>query len=131
MKKRIIMLLYASVLTLELAVSLVMASVDPYCSVEVETYTYGPPDELCVNKVYRLSASDDPSGIPMEDFEYSGRRYCLLGIIADNTESEVVTYTAIYGSAELTEDEKHSKVSDGPGSRLFTLYVGTRKLVKC
>ena len=96
------MLLYAAVLTLGLAVAPVMASVDPYCPVKVETYTYGPFDELRINKVYRLSVSDDPSGIPTEDFERSGRRYYLLGMVVDDTDSDMVTYTAIFGSVELT-----------------------------
>ena len=96
------MLLYAAVLTLGLAVAPVMASVDPYCPVEEETYTYGPFDELRINKVYRLSVFDDPSGIPTEDFEHGGRRYYLLGMVVDDTGSDMVTYTAIFGSVELT-----------------------------
>ena len=102
MKKRIAMLLYAAVLTLGLTVVPVMASADPFSPVEVETYTYGPFDELRINKVYRLSVSDDPSGIPTEDFEGGGRRYYLLGMVVDDTDSDMITYTAIFGSAELT-----------------------------
>ena len=96
------MLLYAAVLPMGLAIVPVLASVDPFCPVEVETYTYGPFDELRINKVYRLSVSDDPSGIPTEEFEHGGRRYCLLGMVVDDTDSDMVTYTAIFGSAELT-----------------------------
>ena len=44
----------------------------------MEEYTYGPFDELRINKVYQLSLSDDPSLIPTEDFERSGRRFYLL-----------------------------------------------------
>ena len=102
MKKQIVMLLYAAVLTLGLTVVPVMASADPFCPIEVEMYTYGPFDELRINKVYRLSVSDDPSGIPTEDFEHGGRRYYLLGMVVDDTDSDMVTYTAIFGSAELT-----------------------------
>ena len=102
MKKQIVMLLYAAILTLGLALAPVMASVDPYCSVEVETYTYGPFDELRINKVYQLLPTDDPSGIPTEYFELNGRRYYMLGMVVDDTDSDMVTYTAIFGSAELT-----------------------------
>ena len=102
MKKQIAMLLYAAVLTLGLTVGPVMASADPYSPVEVETYTYGPFDELRINKVYRLSVSDDPSSIPTEDFEHGGRRYSLLGMVVDDTDSDMITYTAIFGSVELT-----------------------------
>ena len=80
----------------------VMALPDPFSPVEVETYTFGPFDELRINKVYRLSVSDDPSVIPTEDFEHCGRRYYLLGMVVDDTDSDMVTYTAIFGSVELT-----------------------------
>ena len=49
-----------------------------YYPISVEEYTYGPFDELRVNKVYQLSLSDDPGLIPTDDFERSGRRYYLL-----------------------------------------------------
>ena len=49
-----------------------------YYPISVEEYTYGPFDELRVNKVYQLSLSDDPSLIPTEDFERNGRRFYLL-----------------------------------------------------
>ena len=88
MKKRIAMLLYAAVLTLGLAIVPVMALADPFCPVEVETYTYGPFDELRINKVYQLLPTDDPSGIPAEDFELNGRRYYLLGMVVDDTDQE-------------------------------------------
>ena len=102
MKKQVAILLYAAVLSLGLAVAPVMASDDPYCPVEVETYTYGPFAELRINKVYQLLPTDDPSGIPTEDFELNGRRYYLLGMVVDDTDSDMVTYTAIFGSTELT-----------------------------
>ena len=68
MKKQIVMLLCAAVLTLGLAAAPAMASAGPLTPIEVETYTYGPLDEPRVNKVYRLPATDDPSGIPTENF---------------------------------------------------------------
>ena len=49
-----------------------------YYPISVEEYTYGPFDELRINKVYQLSLSDDPSLIPTEDFERNGRRFYLL-----------------------------------------------------
>ena len=101
MKKRIIMLLCTTVLTLGFAAAPAMASAGPYSPIEVEAYTYGPLDELRVNKVYRLSLTDDPSGIPTEDFVRGSRRYYLLDMIADNADREVITYTVIFGSVEL------------------------------
>ena len=100
MKKRIAMLLCAAVLTLGLIAVPATASAGQYSPIEVETYTYGPLDEPRVNKVYQLSATDDPSGIPTEDFERGGRRYYLLDMIIANTDHETVTYTAIFGSVE-------------------------------
>ena len=40
--------------------------------ISVEEYTYGDFDELRIQKVYQLSLSDDPAGIPTEDFERNG-----------------------------------------------------------
>ena len=91
MKKRIVMLLCAAVLTLSLTATPAMASAWPFIPIEVETYTYGPFDEPRVNKVYRLSQSDDPSGIPTEDFERGGRRYYLLDMISANTDHVTVS----------------------------------------
>lgn len=49
-----------------------------YYPVSVEEYTYGDFDEPRIDKVYQLSLSDDPSGIPTEDFVRNGRLYYLL-----------------------------------------------------
>ena len=101
MKKRIMMLLCTAVLALGLAATPAMASAGPLTPIEVEAYTYGPFDEPRVNKVYRLSAAEDPSGIPTEDFECGGQRYHLLDMIIANTDHETVTYTTVFGSVEL------------------------------
>ena len=95
MKKRIAMLLCTAVLTLVLTAVPAMASAGPYSPIEEEAYTYGPLDEPRVNKVYRLSPTDDPSGIPTEDFERGGRRYYLLDMTIANTDHDTVTYTAM------------------------------------
>ena len=49
-----------------------------YYPISVEEYTYGPLDELRIDKVYQLSLDDDPGGIPTEDFVRGGRLYYLL-----------------------------------------------------
>ena len=54
--------------------------------VSVEEYTYGPLDELRINKIYQLSLSDDPSGIPTEDFDRNGRHYYLLDMVRKDEE---------------------------------------------
>ena len=125
MKKRIVILLCASVLTLGLTAVPAMASAGPYSPIEVETYTYGPFDEPRVNKVYRLPAADDPSGIPTEDFERGGRRYYLLDMISANTDHETVTYTAVFGSVELARvpGQLGSQALDGTDSLSLLLVL--------
>lgn len=49
-----------------------------YYPISVEEYTAGDLDEPRIEKVYQLSLSDDPSGIPTEDFVRNGRLYYLL-----------------------------------------------------
>ena len=84
MKKRIVMLLCTAVLALGLTMAPAMASGGPFYPIKVDEYTYGPLDELRISKVYQLSLSDDPSGIPTEDFERGGRRYYLLDMIKED-----------------------------------------------
>ena len=55
-----------------------------YYPISVEEYTYGSLDEPRVEKVYQLSLSDDPSGIPTEDFVRNGRLYYLLDMTRKN-----------------------------------------------
>ena len=69
-----------------------------YYPVKVEEYTYGPFDELRVDKVYQLSLADDPSLIPTEDFERGGRHYYLLDMVRQDevgvdTQSHTETVT--------------------------------------
>ena len=127
MKKRIAMMLCTIALTLGLAAVPAMASAGPFTPIEVETYTYGPLDELRINKVYRLPATDDPSGIPTEDFERGGRRYYLLDMISANTDHETVTYTAVFGSVELakaTGPQALDRTDDSLGLLLLLSCVG-------
>lgn len=79
MKKRILYLLLALVLVLSLAVPALAA--ETFYPVSVDEYTAGELDEPRINKVYRLSLSDDPSGIPTDDFVRDGRHYYLLDLI--------------------------------------------------
>lgn len=117
MKKRTVMLLCAAALTLGLAAAPALASAGPIYPIEEEAYTYGPLDELRINKVYKLSVADDPSCIPTEDFERNGRRYYLLDTIAGNNDGEVVTYTVVFGSVDLTRDEGYAAAHGQSGFR--------------
>ena len=55
-----------------------------YYPISVEEYTYGETGEPRINKVYQLSLSDDPSGIPTKDFVRNGRQYHLLDMTQKN-----------------------------------------------
>lgn len=75
MRKRILGLFFAFVLALSMTVP-ALAN-ETFYPVSVEEYTAGDFDELRINKVYHLSLSDDPSGIPTDDFVRNGRHYYL------------------------------------------------------
>ena len=107
MKKRIVMLLCTAVLALGLTLAPAMASGGPFYPIKVDEYTYGPLDELRISKVYQLSLSDDPSGIPTEDFERGGRRYYLLDMIK---EDEIGVDTQDYTDT-ITQDSDTNDLS--------------------
>ncbi len=76
--------------------------------VSVEEYTYGPLDELRINKVYQLSLSDDPSGIPTGDFDRNGRHYYLLDMVRKDelgvdTQPHTETITMDSDTGDLAE----------------------------
>lgn len=69
-----------------------------YYPISVEEYTAGDLDEPRIQKIYQLSLSDDPSGIPTEDFVRNGRLYYLLDMtrkdevgVDTQTHTETVT----------------------------------------
>ena len=76
-----------------------------YYPISVEEYTYGPLDELRVNKTYQLSLSDDPSLIPTEDFVRNGRRYFLLDMTRkDEVGVDIQTHTETVTKASDTNN---------------------------
>ena len=130
MKKRIVMLLCTAVLTLGLTLAPAMASVGPFYPIKVEEYTYGPLDELRISKVYQLSLSDDPSGIPTEDFERGGRHYYLLDMIKedeigvdtqDYTDTITVDSDTNDLSAILKQLDAHREVTTEDGHTAVTV----------
>ena len=75
-----------------------------YYPVKVEEYTYGPLDELRIDKVYQLSLGDDPSGIPTEDFTRNGRLYYLLDMVRkDEVGVDTQTHTETVTLASDTD----------------------------
>lgn len=80
-KRRISMLLCAAVLMLCMASPPALAadrSAACYYPIEVESYTAGDFDQPRVRKVYQLALSDDPAGIPTEDFVEYGMTFHLM-----------------------------------------------------
>ena len=73
-----------------------------YYPISVEEYTYGSLDEPRVEKVYQLSLSDDPSGIPTEDFVRNGRLYYLLDMTRKNEVGVDTSGTAATTDNRLT-----------------------------
>ena len=107
MKKRIAMLLCA-LCALVSAATLPALAAEQHYPVSVEEYTYGPLDELRINKVYQLSLTDSPSGIPTEDFERNGRHYYLLDMIRQDevgvdTQAHTETITMDSDTGDLAE----------------------------
>ena len=75
-----------------------------YYPIKVEEYTSGPLDELRIDKVYQLSLSDDPSGIPTEDFVRNGRLYYLLDMVRkDEVGVDTQTHTETVTLASDTD----------------------------
>ena len=88
-----------------------------------------------INKVYQLSLSDDPSGIPRSDFVRNGRLYYLLDItrkdeVGVDTKPHTETVTrpsdtdnmeeilqGLEAELEVTTEEVHRGAPPGPHQR--------------
>ena len=102
-----------------------------YYPVKVEEYTYGPLDELRIDKVYQLSLGDDPSGIPTEDFTRNGRLYYLLDMVRkDEVGVDTQTHTETVTLASDT-DKMDAILQRLEGEMEFTTedgYTGVLRL---
>ena len=73
--------------------------------ISVEEYTYGPFDQLRIDKVYELSRNDDPANIPTEDFDRDGYHFTLLDVVkTDQAETDSKDYTEIVTLETDTKD---------------------------
>lgn len=102
-----------------------------YYPVEVESYTAGDFDQPRIRKVYQLSLSDDPAGIPTEDFEEYGRTFHLMEMtrkdeVGVDTQPLTKTITTDSATGDLGEilkqlaPEMEAETEDG--------YTGVLKL---
>ena len=100
--KRVRTLLMAALLAGLLALPAHAASFYP---ISVEEYTYGPLDELRIDKVYQLSRSDDPKDIPTEDFDRGGLHYVLLDVVkTDQSDTDTKDYSEVVTLETDTKD---------------------------
>ncbi|MDE6840443.1 MAG: hypothetical protein K2P49_06265 [Oscillospiraceae bacterium] len=107
MKKHMALLLCA-LMVLASCATLPALAAEQHYPVSVEEYTYGPLDEPRINKVYQLSLSDDPSGIPTGDFDRNGRHYYLLDMVRKDevgvdTQPHTETVTMDSDTGDLAE----------------------------
>ena len=73
--------------------------------VAVEEYTYGPLDELRIDKVYQLSRNDDPKDIPTGDFDRGGYHYVLLDVVkTDQSNTDAKDYSEVITLETDTKD---------------------------
>lgn len=100
--KRASTLFLAALMVCLLAVPAYAASFYP---IFVEEYTYGPLDELRIDKVYQLSRNDDPKDIPTGDFDRGGYHYTLLDVVkTDQSKTDAKDYTEIVTLETDTKD---------------------------
>ncbi len=100
--KRASTLILAALMACLLALPVHAAS---YYPISVEEYTYGPFDQLRIDKVYELSRSDDPANIPTEDFDRDGYHFTLLDVVkTDQAETDSKDYTEIVTLETDTKD---------------------------
>lgn len=145
MKKRAIKLLCLVAAMLCLAVSALAdssgARVTQLYPVSVEEYTEGDFDELRIRKVYQLSLSDDPAGIPTEDFERDGHVFRLLDLIRKDevgvdTQTHTETVTMDSRTGELSEilkqldGQKDFTTEDGYSGVLLLDHTSVKVEVK-
>lgn len=73
--------------------------------VSMEEYTYGPLDELRIDKVYQLSRNDDPKDIPTGDFDRGGYHYTLLDVVkTDQSNTDAKDYSEVITLETDTKD---------------------------
>lgn len=130
MKKHMALLLCV-MMALASSTMLPVLAAEQHYPVSVEEYTCGPLDEPRINKVYQLSLSDDPGGIPTGDFDRNGRHYYLLDLtrqddvgVDTRPHTETITMDSDTGdlSAVLKELDGEKEITTEDG------YSGTLRL---
>lgn len=139
MKKHISSLLCAVGLMLY-AVFPAMAA-ETFYPISVEARTIAGFDQPCIEKVYQLSLSDDPSGIPTDDFEQNGYLYHLTDMtqshdVGVDTQTKTETITQDSSTGELSEvlkqlpGQKEVKTPDGYSGTLLLDHTSVQVKAK-
>ena len=96
------------------AVPVSAAEWNPYQPVRTEMFTSGESEAVHIERIYRLSPVDDPSGIPTRDFEDHGWVYHMVDMSSEEetgTDSRQITRT-VTKSSETDKMEKILKALD-------------------
>ena len=96
------------------AVPVSAAERNPYQPVRTEMFASGESEAVHMARIYRLSPVDDPSGIPVQDFEANGWVYHMVDMSSEEetgTDSRQITRT-VTKSSETDKMEKILKVLD-------------------
>ncbi len=139
MKHRIAALLCAVGVTL--AVTIPAMAAEAFYPVSVDSCTIAGFDQPCIRKVYQLSLSDDPSGIPTDDFEQNGYRYHLTDMtqahdVGVDTQTKTETITQDSETGELSEvlkqlpGQKEVKTQDGYSGTLLLDHTSVQVKAK-
>ena len=88
----------------------------------MESYTAGDFDQPRIRKVYQLSLSDDPAGIPTEDFEEYGMTFHLMEMtrktevgVDTQTHTETVTLASDTNKMDAIRRPGRDSEAVGPG----------------
>ena len=85
---------------------------------EVNEYANG--QEMRLERIYLLSPAEDPSGIPVGDFEREGWHYTLLDVTRqENPKSDAKDYAETY---TLNSDTKDMDTTASPAKQSATPY---------
>lgn len=139
MKHRIAALLCAVGVTL--AVTVPALAAEAFYPISVDACTIAGFDQPCIKKVYQLSLSDDPAGIPTDDFEQNGYLYHLTDMtqahdVGVDTQTKTETITQDSETGELSEvlkqlpGQKEVKTQDGYSGTLLLDHTSVQVKAK-
>ncbi len=139
MKKHIATILCAVGLMLYAVVPALAA--ETFYPISVDSCTLPGSDQPCIRKVYQLSLSDDPAGIPTDNFVQNGYLYRLTDMtqahdVGVDTQTKTETITQDSDTGELSEvlkqlpGQKEVKTPDGYSGTLLLDHTSVQVKAK-